>query len=75
MPAIETTALSQGGNDAPTPLMTQNYTYVSGIYREQAEPAPQFSSATDNVHFSTDEVSKAEHAYLQQQSPRFFRIL
>jgi hypothetical protein len=75
MAAIETTPVLQGGNGGQTLLVTQNYTYVSGIYQEQTEPVPQFSSAADNVHYSADEVTKAEQTYLQQQSPRFFRIL
>ena len=73
MAKIETIPFTHGDNDSQAPHVPQNYTYVSGIY--QPEAAPQFSNAMDNVHHTSVEMLKAEQAYLQQQSLRFFRIL
>jgi len=52
--------------------MPENYTQVTGIYGGVV--TPQFLSSPDNVQHSPVEVEKAEQAYAEEQTLRFFRM-
>lgn len=70
MSKIETVNFSQVEDGSVQ--MPQNYTQVTGIYTQQMKP--QFLNGTDNIHYSGEELAKAEQAYIQQQDIHFFRM-
>lgn len=71
MSKVETVTFSQPENGSVQ--MPQNYTQVTGIYAP-VQMTPQFLNGTDNVHYSCEELAKAEQSYLQQQDVHFFRM-